>query len=278
VARVVIAGYYRRMREQEREARRGEDPEGVHQMRVLTRRLRGALRLLRRALPVAQENRLRADLRPLARALGNERDQDVTLALLASYRKDAPPAQAHVIEVLSARHRAAKRRAHGRLVHYLDSRPFRDLCRGLEALTRAGGSEGEGKARRFARRVVRRCFDKVRKLAPAATSGEPEPVHALRVAVKNLRYAADALAKLLPARSAPLPRAASRVQDLLGETHDLDELLALLHRAAPAGDAAHWREAVRVLRARVARERDAAWARVPGRLERLLRRRMSPKR
>ena len=103
-------------------------------------------------------------------------------------------------------------------------------------------------------------------------------MHALRVAVKNLRYAADALVELLPARSAPLPRAAARVQDLLGETHDLDELLTLLQGAAPAGDTAQWREAIRILRARVARDRDAVWARVPGRLERLLHRRISAKR
>ncbi|MEW5882224.1 MAG: inorganic triphosphatase, partial [Pseudomonadota bacterium] len=55
-----------------------DDPEFVHQARVALRRMRCALRLLRRHVEVSA--RLAADLRWIARALGSARDWDVLVA------------------------------------------------------------------------------------------------------------------------------------------------------------------------------------------------------
>ncbi len=58
------------------------DPEGVHQARVATRRLRSDLRTFRPLLDVAWCSPLRDELRWLARLLGDVRDGDVLLARL----------------------------------------------------------------------------------------------------------------------------------------------------------------------------------------------------
>ena len=49
----------------------GEDPEGVHQARVVTRRLRSDLRTLRPVLDEAWSEDLRGELRRLGTALGH---------------------------------------------------------------------------------------------------------------------------------------------------------------------------------------------------------------
>src|SRR4051812_10734820 len=67
------------------------DVEGVHDMRVASRRLRSAIKdflpyLRRRKLKQARE-----DLRGVAQALGAVRDQDVALIALEKLGRDAPP-------------------------------------------------------------------------------------------------------------------------------------------------------------------------------------------
>ena len=66
------------------------DPEGVHSMRVASRRLRSAMRdflpyLRKRGLPPVQKR-----LKDLADALGDVRDQDVAIIALEALEKKAP--------------------------------------------------------------------------------------------------------------------------------------------------------------------------------------------
>src|SRR6185503_10016175 len=61
--------------------------EGVHKMRVATRRMRAAWRVFDGAYPPKVAKRYVAELREVAQALGAVRDLDVQLDRLAAYRE-----------------------------------------------------------------------------------------------------------------------------------------------------------------------------------------------
>jgi CHAD domain-containing protein len=84
VLREAIAADAARLIAHEPIARRGEDPEGVHQARVATRRLRSHLATFAPILKDGPTSRLSKALRRLGRSLGTVRDLDV---LHARFRK-----------------------------------------------------------------------------------------------------------------------------------------------------------------------------------------------
>ncbi|MDQ2743839.1 MAG: CHAD domain-containing protein [Chloroflexota bacterium] len=79
-----------------------ETIEGVHDMRVATRRLRAALDLFRDVLPRRWYREVRVDVKRLARALGAVRDLEVTLERLRRDRAGRPAAQVLVLDTMVA--------------------------------------------------------------------------------------------------------------------------------------------------------------------------------
>src|SRR3712207_3814458 len=65
------------------------DIEGVHDMRVATRRLRSALKDFLPFLHKRSLKRVRRDLKTVADALGAVRDDDVAMAALEKFRNEA---------------------------------------------------------------------------------------------------------------------------------------------------------------------------------------------
>ena len=89
------------------------DPEGVHQARVASRRLRSDLRTFRATLDPEWVEPLREELRWLGTILGEARDADVLLARLQGRTEMIPateaPGVAQVIEALQQRRKEAHR-------------------------------------------------------------------------------------------------------------------------------------------------------------------------
>jgi CHAD domain-containing protein len=91
------------------------DIEGVHDMRVATRRLRAGLEVFGPALDRKRTRRVLHEVKALAEALGERRDRDVQLERLAELREDCAGAEAHAIELLEAELREEQRRANAQL-------------------------------------------------------------------------------------------------------------------------------------------------------------------
>jgi CHAD domain-containing protein len=94
----------------------GRDPEGVHDMRVASRRLRAALGVLAPWLPGSDLARVNPGLRAVTRALGDVREIDVNRALLARARTRATPVREVAIEDVDARLARRLRRARVRMM------------------------------------------------------------------------------------------------------------------------------------------------------------------
>jgi CHAD domain-containing protein len=202
--------------------RLGEDPEGVHQARVATRRLRSSLRTFRRVLDPDWTSRLRERARWLADRLGAVRDADVLLGRLEGHlamleEPDAEAAQ-WLLDRLGKEREAARAKLlaamrEGAYVQLLD-----ELL--LAASTPQVLDEGQPAVDVLVPRVARtwrRLRTEVRQAGPDPSDAQ---LHRIRIRAKRCRYAAEAV---VPVAGRPAERfagAVEAVQDVLGNHHD----------------------------------------------------------
>ena len=211
---------------QEPRAWEGLDPEGVHKMRVATRRLRSALRAFKKVLPASIRS-FNREFKWLAAALGGVRDLDVAMGNLPHFLSELPPEDAAHMDdyqqYLADRWQEDRRR----LLACLTSPRYGRLKTGFEQAVERGpsartmetlGSITIGDAAQLLigkryRGVLRRG----REITPASRD---ESLHALRIQCKQLRYLLEffrpAYGGLLKAET----RRLKKLQDVLGDFQD----------------------------------------------------------
>lgn len=222
-----------------------DDIEYVHQARVALRRLRAALRLFRRVCALPDE--LTAGLRALAAALGPARDWDVlcaeTLPAIAPHFPDAAAWQAG-LAALEARRAAVHAAMRAALA---EAQPGAWLLAMQRWLQRQGWRTEAPEAQRFAqgarlddwaRLALRRGHRRVARDARRFAALEPAERHALRIAIKRQRYAAEFFQSLFverPKRPIRYLAVLRDAQDSLGCANDVCIARALLaaHATGP---------------------------------------------
>jgi CHAD domain-containing protein len=209
----------------------------IHDLRVLTRRLRAAVWVVRRLELRVPCGKLRRLLRCWGRALGERRTLDVARRNARRRGLDAGPL-------------AGPRRLAGRTVRAeltadrcrrfaeLLRKAVRDLLRLARSRTVAGGAPMLARDLAARRRRLRAALT-------AAPRGK-EALHALRIEAKKTRYVLDALG----ARGEVL----KGLQAYLGRAHDLEVLRQYLHCGAEVAQDELWaqRKALKVMREAVA--------------------------
>jgi triphosphatase len=207
---------------------RGDDPEYLHQLRVGMRRLLSALRAFRPLLRRKRADAVARPLRKMMRLLGAARDWDVFLETLAQAKLS------NALALRAAHERAAAQRATRELVN---SRAFRDArSRTLSWLEAEPWRAGDAPAQplvSFARRSLERTHAKLLKRARRIDWRDVERRHAVRIALKRLRYGCDFFAPCFSPRAVPpyLARLAA-LQDTLGQLNDIAVARVLLDELA----------------------------------------------
>ena len=112
------------------------DIEGVHRMRVATRRLRAALEVFRPCLDRQQAARALSEVKALAAALGERRDRDVQLERLEGLHALTAGAERRAVDILADELRREQRRANRRLEKALEQADRAHLHRRLARLAR----------------------------------------------------------------------------------------------------------------------------------------------
>jgi CHAD domain-containing protein len=107
----------------------GKDIEGVHDMRVASRRLRAALEVFRSAFPKRQLKPMLRDVKRLADALGEVRDLDVMLDRLKADMAGRPYSQRLVLKEMMEEMQAQREKARDALKDTIDELERSDFPR-----------------------------------------------------------------------------------------------------------------------------------------------------
>ena len=212
------------------------DIEGVHDMRVATRRVRSALRDFK---PLADKSRLKKvsnELKQLADALGQVRDQDVAIAALDVLRLETLNEQIKPgIEKLSVERWAERETARRHLTKVLADGNVKKLRdRFKNALEKAFAQKEAGQSISFnkaGRAAVASSLDDLLDLSTSIYQPfNKDGLHRLRVAAKRLRYAIELFVTCWGDAIAPFADEIARMQSFLGEVHDCDVWIENLGR------------------------------------------------
>jgi inorganic triphosphatase YgiF len=239
----------------------GDDPEGIHQLRVGVRRLRAVLGAFRRILDREVRDYLLSELQWLQQRLGPAREWDVFIhEAIEPIRAKRPDATS--LAELQQSAEAARSRGYRQAHRALTAGRYTALMLRLELWLDEGGwlageapdgkdKEGGkdkdgGKGSRpliaLAAKVLHRRDRKLRKLAEQHRElSEPE-MHSIRIKAKQMRYSVEVFQSLYPAKLVKRQLLAlEAIQDALGSLNDAvvgRELLDSLLRAEARRDAA----------------------------------------
>jgi CHAD domain-containing protein len=271
-AHKILAFYTQQMLDHEAGTRLGEDPEELHAMRVATRRLRSALRLLGPYLGTPLAEPVNEGLRRLGRALGAVRDMDVAIIKMEAYRQRLPAEQAPGLESLMAAWRHSRGLAHSRLTRYLDGRNYAHLHDRIATLLQAlqGGERQvpvDQQVGQIAPRMVYLYWKATRAYTAILPHATAELMHLLRIECKRLRFALEFFGDVLPPPIACLANEVVGLQDHLGTLRDeivaiemLDRFLARPHTRPRREAVMGYREACVASRQSLAESFPGVWA------------------
>lgn len=201
----------------EAEAVAKHDPDGIHDMRVASRRLRAALGEMAPYLPPKAAKAALEAARNVTRNLGVARELDVTAALLESLRNELTgnglAALDHAIEAI-----AEKRRAESAAVEKAGEAVVSDVFSLVDAAKRRGGAPCM--VERAAQRLSKRYQKLTNRYDAWLTSQREEDLHELRIAFKKLRYGCEIYATAYGRRMEGFIRTLKDAQEHLGDWND----------------------------------------------------------
>lgn len=204
-------------------ARLGQDPEGVHQARVASRRLRSHLTTFAPVLRSGPAERLSRELRWLGRALGSVRDLDVLRGRLASSVKAIDPLAREGGLAILSRADEERREATTALDEVLTSARYRTLLERLVSAVaeppfrRSAGLPAEA----FLSDAIAERYEVLRRAVEALPSAPLDvELHAVRILAKPTRYAAEVGVLVLGARCGKFSRRVTELCDDLGDLND----------------------------------------------------------
>jgi inorganic triphosphatase YgiF len=248
------------------------DAEGVHQMRVAIRRLGAALTFFRPDLETNATSRFEAELRRMGQVFGEARDWNVFCLQILP---DALASQgaAGWRDFLEQPAAARREAAHLCVAQEIRAPSFTALVIGLAAWAEQGRNApdmlGDDALTRpieeLCPRLLTRVAHKVKQRGRHIERRSDVERHALRKALKKLRYGIDYVATVYPQKSArPYLQACKKLQRVLGDINDTVAATALADRLAE-GSRPDLAPAASALATQLAKRRSEALRRLPKR-------------
>lgn len=227
----------------EEAARSGADADAVHDMRVASRRLREAMRLLEPLYPRRDFRGWYRRVRGITRALGPVRDSDVFIEDFARLGKQVSGEGKRAVAFMVGYRFGRREHELAALNAELATLDLERSRRSLETLAfRIGGTEAA--AQPFATfaygAVAERAAVVFGAQPPALDEANIAHQHELRIHYKRLRYAVEAFAPCYDEAFDGLHATLTAFQDTLGDMHDMHvflDMLAVPERVAAAQQA-----------------------------------------
>jgi CHAD domain-containing protein len=218
-------------------AGRRMSPEVVHDLRVALRRCRSMAKSFMELDHSPAWQKARKAGRKLFGRFGELRDAQVMLEWVQKLSPADDPVRQRMVEILTGREHELKASAL-RALEQFDRNQWKRFAAFLPERTRRVPLDGLV----FEHLALER-YDEAYELHRRARRNRSRiAYHRLRIGVKRFRYTVE---NFLPGRHAEWGEDLKRVQDRLGDVHDLDVLWAALRKTGPVFDTAaraRWRE------------------------------------
>ncbi len=198
-------------------ARLGMDPEGIHQLRVASRRLRSELRLLHPMLNDEWYATTTKDLAWLGRTLGGYRDTDVLIALLEEFAMADHSLDPSVI----ARATDNRHQHQRRVIRTLSRQQYVSL---VVSLARSVVRPPLRRSHADPETIITSQLGESWNALRAASSGvtdDPADLHQIRILTKRARYATEIATPIIGEGAHAIVERFVAIQDSLGHQRDL---------------------------------------------------------
>jgi CHAD domain-containing protein len=228
-----------RILERATQAGRDWDADAVHDLRVALRRCRSMAEALDEVNPCPGWRKLKKSSRELFHALGDLRDVQVERGWIKKLAPSGDPVRRRMLTLLAVQERTNRAKAE-RALDAFDRKGWKKITRKLA--TKAQFFPLESVV--FQRLALARLNTAADLFQKARKSRSTVAWHRLRIGVKNFRYLVE---NFLPQRCDAWCDDLRRMQDLLGEVHDMDVLRAKvrrLSRKSRPAVAARWNERI----------------------------------
>jgi len=209
-----------------------QDPAGLHDVRVASRRVRAVMELVE-PTTYPHFNRHLRRLKAVTRILGDPRELDVHLEILETLKAQTQdPLALAALEYTQETLDRPRRRARQRMERHLEKSSLEDCPRllrvpSLGPLLARTYAQGEGRDSAWAC-LEPRLAPTLELLSAAPVQEDATALHALRIRIKKLRYTLEILAPALEGESEPVLEHLRGLQTHLGAHHDLATLEAHL--------------------------------------------------
>ncbi len=201
------------------------DPEGVHSMRVASRRLRSVLRDCTPYLRKRSLTSIQKEIRSLADALGEVRDQDVAIMALEKIASHTPTKVSPALKEFIDARKEVRERAREELIAVLEQSELEKLDAAFsEKVDKATATDDpELTFRKMSRSIILDRLKELEKLSNGLFDPfEIETLHEMRIAAKRLRYALELFQQCWRNSLATYAKRSARIQTALGDVHDCD--------------------------------------------------------
>ena len=207
------------------------DPEGVHSMRVASRRLRSALRDFTPYLHKRRLSSVLKSLRDIADALGEVRDQDVAIMALEKLQTHTSDGVSPALKQFIDARKEIRDKAREELVTMFADDQLKQL---ESSFTAAVDEATAGRTtrtqvpllisfRKMSRAIILDRLKELEKLSDGLFRPfEVETLHEMRIAAKRLRYAIELFQQCWGRSIATYAKRTARLQTALGDVHDCD--------------------------------------------------------